>query len=386
MVYVEREGDYMNRKTFIKLLSSISLLPMTGTKAFARDYKEQAVIQFSKSVALNVCDAILPAIPASEGYTPLEAVGYYGIDGNPQGYIVILGKNGRSAGYMVLDSKTDGLFSTCSLNSLSPFEQSQVTPLAKSGTDTTKLAMVTPLEFGMIRHDIIEMPGDGASSARASIPLRRSTNPFDWNDFFISINDVYGSDAGYVMGSIHPARNEFVSLSESRVTSVLNRYACSVSAMYITGMAMPLPMGSYSSLDAYKELWTLSSTTPALTPGTPTSFVQGTTSWENIGPALVSYAASQGVVITQSTKAKPSFADFKNHAAAGKLSIFSSGKLPSGAIGHSVSVQGYGNLLRKSDNKNIDVLLIADGWYDSMVYFNYIPSQFTNQAGTFFSR
>lgn len=288
----------------------------------------------------------------------------------------------------MFDAQVPGLFSSCTFDPLPQPHPRLVRRLEKmesAEADGLKLVMLSPIDFGVLDSSeaIASMSPDG--SILASAPVQRSTDPFSWSSFFIDMDDVYGSSAHYVMGSLVPATGEFTSLSESYVEQVLNRYACSVSAMYITGMALMIPMGSYNTLDAYKKLWELSDTTPALTPGTPATTVYGTTAWENVGPALSAYAASQGVSLIQSTVAKPSFSQFKQHVDKGRLSIFSSGKLPNGAIGHSVSIQGYGQMLRKSDNSNIDFLFIADGWHDSAIYFNYIPSQFTSHTGSFFS-
>ncbi|ERL08735.1 hypothetical protein J2S71_001821 [Olsenella profusa DSM 13989] len=45
--------------------------------------------------------------------------------------------------------------------------------------------------------------------------------------------------------------------------------------------------------------------------------------------------------------------------------------------------QGYAIATKKATGQAINTLVVADGWYDSVMYLSYVPSDYSTTYGAF---
>lgn len=102
----------------------------------------------------------------------------------------------------------------------------------------------------------------------------------------------------------------------------------------------------------------------------------------HIAPGFQLYAQNKGTLVTGQTVSEPSFEDFKQQVAAGRNSIVSAIFYGS-PIGHSMCAQGYAIATKKATGQAINTLVVADGWYDSVMYLSYVPSDYSTTYGAF---
>lgn len=339
---------------------------------------------------MQLTDSITTCMFSDYDLTPRSAVKCYGTNKVMNGYIVDLTYSGDPYGFVVLDVSKPGFLSSCSIGKgiLSPAAKINQTINkthrlnSKQTSSPAHFVMASPLDFGIYddeSNNTLMLQNDQLTDS-SSVVKMRSNKPDAWTDVMIRGDKIYGSGE-YFLSYEHYV-GDFDSLSESYAIEKTGHYACAVSALCILSSKLQIA-DMYLNPEIYMELWKATGTAPLPDDQqTKPGVIFGATSYGGIAPGFQLYAMNRGKVVTGQTVPRPSFEDFKQQVAADRNSIVSA-SLYGESLGHSMCAQGYAIATKKATGQVINTLAIADGWYDSVVYLSYSPSDYRITYGSF---
>lgn len=170
--------------------------------------------------------------------------------------------------------------------------------------------------------------------------------------------------------------SQFIPSIESDVESQTGIWGCAVSAMDILAKGTNLELNTKV---AYPKLWKYAKTTQIKVEN---GIKYGSTNNGDIGAGFTQFAKEMKKSISHQNIPSPSFEQFKSAIDNKKPAIFAYGitnATTKQRSGHAVAVEGY--MLSKQAN----YLVVADGWFASAKYVNYIPGNFLDTYGIIWS-
>ena len=337
-------------------------------------------------MAQDFSDSMVP----NENLTASDYVSLYDESGQLIGYIVSYeDESGLPHGYVVFDNSHESLIAEFCFSSgaVSPFEHAKEEAgdgvMSISGVSDSVAVKTAPFTYAAIDANgaTYDMYGNVGVVDLESFAAQPLSHP--WDPVFID-----GFSSTYTINAMNNAPDQVISFTESEVESLTGKYGCAVSALLCCAVHYVgpenFPWGNYAS--DYNYLWNASSTTVTSISG---GISYGSTSHSNIGPALVQYCASEGVSVTQTSTASPTYSQFQSVINRGDMGIFCGGVADSSATdgrsGHAMAVEGWAKLsLSDQTSDYIYTLMVADGWYLDIRFINFYYTQYLDTYGIFF--
>ena len=373
----------MNRRQFIALIASLAGTAAIPAPAFAES--DDTRIEMTDSVAIKMAEGFAASFDPDldvEAYFPCK---FYDTTGQAIGYIVHYERHGDSYGYVVFDNSDDSLISEFSFgdDALSPCERIfEAAEVSLVEAEAIRLFKTGDFTYTLLNgNNAVNNYGEACSLGSLPLSLESEsdstpTSP-SWNSVFID----YPSSS-WTMSDFNSIP-QFIAFNESYVEDATGKYACLVSAM----MATVIHYGAetWFSSAAYNSLWSMSLTTAS---SIRNGVTYGSTPIASAGPTVCNYCDNKGVNISYSHEDDPSYSFFTGAIDQGNVAIVHLGiNLPdTGRSGHSMAVEGYCTLAPGSGGSNIQALVVFDGWNSSARYLNYGYADYTDKAGTRFSR
>ena len=169
---------------------------------------------------------------------------------------------------------------------------------------------------------------------------------------------------------------QFIPSIESEVESQTGIWGCAVSAMDVLAKGTNL---EHNTKMAYPKLWKYSNTTQYKVKN---NIKYGSTNNGNIGTGFTQFAKEKNRHIPYQNFFSPSFGQFKSAIDNRKPAIFAYGiwdAKDKKRSGHAVAVEGY------MTSKQANYLVVADRWFASAKYINYMPGNFLDTYGIVWS-
>lgn len=382
----------VTRKTFLSLLVSgtfACVKPSRALAGIASDIDDvEGMIRFSPDVARSVAQGFADSSTDGKGLSAGEPIPIYSTEGRLVGYLVCYSSFGSPSGYVILNAEVDGLILEFSFTSGARGVYEHLKDEMKKERASTfdfsnpALVMRNPFEYGIVDADSLVLFPDEGEPAPFS---HRNVGNDAWWDVWISFTTA---SSQYVVSSMQ-AIGDYVPITESAAKKAVGSYACGVHALYVIGSsmtndAMTNTIIPYNDWNAYKLLWayTLTTTTGHDNQG----HALGSTSSSALGPGFVRLCKERGTAMNSKYVESPSYLTFVEQINRGSASIIG-GEINTekGASGHFMPVNGYCSLMRKSDKKILQCLMVFNGWEDN-VYFNFDFPRFNWTTATFLYR
>ena len=374
-------------------VSLFIVLAMSSGTAFAST-KELAAgsetIPFTADAATTIAKNFSEDFYPDDQLSIRSVTPYCNEYGEESGYIVGFTKEDISYGYVVLDSEAESIIAEYSIgkNAQTPYQEALNSGdgvLRSNAALPLCLIKVNPFEYGIINpRDNSVSTNEGRQLTLDSVvsdeaAARDAKKPSDWEDATIPMSALYRNYNIKDSGNLE----EFISINEDSIISHTGRYACAVTAYYaISGYYGVLNV--WADYPEYVNLWNSTGTNTIYTNN---GKIYGETSIEGGANGFVSYLASKGKSISQTTTSgKPDYSMFRTSIDNGEPCVFHGWLWNSDgtSTGHTMFVEGYLVAASKSDLSGLKILQVFDGWGDNVRYINYDYANYAQVRGSFF--
>lgn len=377
------------KRSFLSILLSVSLALLFFLPSYAASSSTKTYIKFSPELASTTAENF--ALNLGGKFHAISTTKIYTKNDQAIGYIVNLQDDNNNTGYVVFDNTQDSLISEfsfknstkCGLNSASsPYTLSSSNSSTTSSlpsykkssfpTDSTKMYKIGPFTY--------EAKKSNPSSN--TYRLFSSGKPTSkWNDVFVSVKTIY--ENYNLVKTNHLA--DFYTLTEDTVEEVTKHYACAVSASYICGSYYGANLGAIDESILKKDYMDIWSKTKTTVHHISLGITYGQTALDDITPGINSYLKSKNISARGTYVNSPSYSKFTNTIDSKNIAMIHCGiNTDKGRDGHSMAVEGYCTISKKSDNSQIHTLMACDGWYAAVRYINLDYAYWTDYEGTFF--
>lgn len=384
----------MDRRCFLRLcaFAAASALTPKTESALAKEWSSAEQIELTLDRAKEIADNLASAFSPSSSVTAQDASFFIGVDGLTKGVTVEYSRAGSPAGYVILDSRCNGLVSDFSFGDgvISPFSRAASRISSSSSISSRSMVDIveSPYTYSVIdTHSGTIYNSDGRDTnlidaGLSSLVLPIAKDPTTWSNVMISPGDL----SKYASSSAGWSSDKIYYLTEDRCKTAFGRYACLVSAATLVSAFYGASSMQGTKSD-YISLWERTYTTVDYTSN---GVMYGLTNPSTGAAGCVDFCASKGVRIGQTTSlGSPNFTKFTECIDDGRCGMFHGGiNVNNGGTikrsGHTMMFQGYLKAVRKSDSKRVNLLVVADGWYEGFRCINYDNSYLTDKGGSFF--
>lgn len=394
---------YIFKKGFNLILLGSLILGTISPVAFASNQEEiindNQVVEVTEEDVSKLGEDLVHMIKPNQNIIVSAVVKMYDSQEKAIGYMISFKKEDIKFGYAIYDFRIPGYLTEFSIDenvgdyldqSVEIANQNNIEVNEEVSKKDTKIIEVEPLNFTVqVNDDVVITSNNEILTNQENTILEETSNDIEpLTEEFITEDNLaatskYDSDDKILLketarGLTNVRFNmwrQFIPSVESQVEAQTGIWACAVTALDILTKSTNLEQNTKVS---YPNLWNYSSTKHYKTTN---GIKYGSTQNGNIGNGLTKFANLKGKKITHQNYTTPNFSIFKSAIDNKQPAIFSYGYTPKGQsrIGHSVAVEGY------MTSNQANYLVVADGWYESAKYINYIPANFTDTYGIVWS-
>lgn len=378
----ERSEIMKRRITALVLCVALLVLSVLPVSAEENTTQNNAKIVVTNEMAIEMAQNFVDQINPDDNLLAGDPLKFYDMNGQAIGYIVNYYKENIPYGYVIFDNSNDDLISEYSFgeNSLNPYtsikSNSNVATFSEEDATLYKMEPFTYGVYNSATGEMLDNYGD-----KHDVPISTFSNkPAEWEDVLLDTSEI---NASYSIISTNNLNN-FYAFGESYIENLTGHYACLVSSLYTC--ASFFGALNYSDVKGdYMQLWndTKTSTTEVkngITYGS-TDIYQGASGFEQ-------FCRRKGINISTYTYDSVVFDFFTAAIDKGMISVVHAGIYSASEqtrSGHSMTVEGYASVSEKNTGKDIDMLMVFDGWNEYIRYLNFDFNGWMDLRGTNFA-
>lgn len=372
----------MKKRIFSVILSifllMITIIPVSAEETLPKDESKTLI---TEEIIINMAENFAKEINPLENISAANPIKLYDMNGQAIGYVVNYYKDDMPYGYIIFDNSNSDLISEYSFGeaSLNPYSTIvQKNNVSTYSTEEPFLYKTAPFTYALYDASSEKLIDNYGYSQNVDVSTF-SNKPAEWEDVIFDTSEINSSYS--IISTNH--LDDFYAFGETYIEDLTGHYACLVSALYTCGSFFGVL--DYSDVKGdYLQLWEDTKTEfdhedNGITYGS-TNIFDGASGFEK-------FCRRKGKNISTYTTDTVTYNFFTTAIDKGKISVVHAGIFSASdqeRSGHSMAVEGYASLSEKNSGKDVDMLMIFDGWNEYIRYLNFDFNGWMDLRGTNF--